>query len=118
AAVIFSLGVLQKFVEVLLELVETILALERFIETVKGENHVRLGLGQPFVARAEIFRAMPRGDFIAGGSEVAEDKVMLREARDDQRFQPAVMLHAICQRAAEEGKVVARIEAKSFRARR
>ena len=53
---------------------------------------------------------MTRDHFIAGDREIAHRQVQLRMGGDDQRFQPAVMLHAVGQRVADESDVVAFLE--------
>ena len=50
AAVVRLPGVLEKFLEVLLERSDSLRPLERLVEAVEGENHVGTGLGQPIVA--------------------------------------------------------------------
>ena len=55
---------------------------------------------------------MPRGDLVPGGGEIAEDQFVIGKARVDERLEPAVMLHAIGERAAEERDVIAGLEVK------
>lgn len=112
AVVVFGLGVLEELVEISLELRQARLALERFVETVEGEDHIRLHAGQPLIARAEAFRAVPGGDLVGGGGEIAEDQIVLRKFCGDERLERAFVLHAVGDGTADEGDVVAGLEFK------
>src|SRR6185436_14036081 len=112
AAVILAFGVLDELVEVLLEFVEPGIALEGLIEAKEGENHIRLALRQPGVRRTEVFRTMAEDDFITRDREVTEDKVVFRKFCDDECFQPAIMLHPVGQRVANDANMVALFEFK------
>ena len=56
------------------------------------ENHVGLDLGEPFIRRAEVFRAVADGNFVAGDREVAEHQIVLREGGVDERLEVAIVL--------------------------
>ena len=46
------------------------------------------------------------------GIEVAENQIVLRKLRNDEHFQPAVMLHPVRERVADDANVVARLQFK------
>ena len=69
--------VLDERVEVLLERLQPLLAGERLVIAEEGEDDVGLRPGQPLVGRAEVGRAEPEGQFIAGEAEVADDELVL-----------------------------------------
>src|SRR5256885_16047702 len=86
--------------------------LSRSVKAVKGENHIRLCFRQPVIARAEVFRPVPRRHLIARGGEVAENEVEPGKLRVDERFEPGVVLHPVGQRVAEVTDVVALVKCK------
>src|SRR5438874_13613542 len=61
---------------------------------------------------------MPGANLITGGREITENQVMIRKVGVDERFQPAVMLHPIRQRIADQADMVALAQAESFGASR
>ena len=61
---------------------------------------------EPFVARAKVFRAMPRGYFIAGRGEIAKDEMILGEFRLDVRLEPSAVLLAVRECIANDGHMV------------
>ena len=112
AAVILRPRIFEKLVEVALEFVDPSRSLERFVEAVKGENHIRLCFRQPVIARAEVFRPVPRRHLIARGGEVAENEIVPGKLRVDKRLEPGVVLHPVGQRVAEVTDVVALVKCK------
>ena len=71
---------LDERVEVLLERLEPFLAGERLVVAEEGEDDVGLRPGQPLVGGAEVGRAEPEGQFVAGEAEVADDQLVLGKA--------------------------------------
>ena len=116
AAVVLRFDLLEKLVEVLFEFIQTLRALEGLVEAVKGQNDIRLRLGQPIVARTEVLGAMPGCDLIAGGGEVAENEVVVRKFRVNERLQETVVLHPVGERVAEVTDVVALVQGEHLRA--
>src|SRR6266581_4086097 len=49
---------------------------------------------------------IPRGDLIAGGSQIAKDQIVFRIFRIDEGFEPAIVLRAIGQRITENGDMI------------
>ena len=99
----------------------------RFVVAEKRKDDVRLRIGsgepvvrvaadrrrlsgQPLVGRAEVLRAQPGGDLVAAEAKIANHEVVLREARVQQRLEPAVVLHPLGQRVADEADVIARAQ--------
>ena len=107
--------VLDPFIQVLLELDQTRFARERFVVAEEGEDHVGLALGQPIIWAAEIGRAQADGEFVAGEAEIAEDEIVLRQARMDECFEPAVVLHAVGRAVADDADMVAGVELERLR---
>src|SRR6266536_5267699 len=110
AGIVAPERVFEKLVKIRPEFLETRIAVEGFIETKEGENHVGFRFLQPVVRRAEIFRAMARDNLIAGDGEVAHDQVESRFSGVEERLQVAGVLHAVGQRVADDGDVVAGLE--------
>ena len=86
------------------------LAGERLVVAEEGEDDVGLRPGQPLVGRAEVGRAEPEGQFIAGEAEVADDELVLGEASLEVRLQPAVVLHPVGQGVADDRNMIARLD--------
>ncbi len=110
AAVVLLLRPFDELGEVRLEGLQPLVALEGFVVAVKGENHVRPDLGQPFVARAEVVDAVPGLHLVARKGQVAEGQVRLGMRLGDHRLQPAVVLRTVGHAAAENGDAVALLE--------
>src|SRR5262249_17845702 len=107
AGIVFLFRVLQKLVEVALELLEAVVALHGFVEPKESEDDIRLHFGEPLIAGTKILRAMPRRDFVAGRGEISENEIVLSMRRDDEGLEVTRMLHAIGQGVAEERDVIA-----------
>ena len=73
---------------------------------------------QPLVGRAEVLRAQARRDLVAAEAEIADDQVVLRKARVQQRLEPAVVLHPLGERVADDADVIARAAARTAWRRR
>jgi len=52
------------------------------------------------------FAAHPDSQFVAGETEIAEERFPVRELSLEQRLQPAIVLHAISEGVADERDVV------------
>ncbi len=98
---------LDEILEILLELGQTFFSAKRFVVAEEGENNVRFAARQPFIGAAEHRRAQADCQFIAGEAQVAKHQFMPWKTALDENFQPAVMLHAIGERVADQGNVVA-----------
>src|SRR5262249_6000917 len=80
-------------------------------DALAGGESVRLGdrgrAGEPLVGRAERLRPQPQDQLVAGEAEVAEDEVMFGEATVEVGFQPAIVLHAVGERVADNADMIA-----------
>ena len=120
-------GVRDPAGQVLLESLETGLTGERLVVAEEREHDVSLGVdageaivfvaanrlrqpAQPLVGRAEVLRARAGVDLIAAEPEVAHDQPVLRIARLEHRLEPAVVLHPLGQRVADDADVVVRLQ--------
>ena len=56
------------------------------------------------------FFSQPRADFVAGAAEVANHQIVPREPRVQQRLEPAVELHPLGERVADDADVVLRLQ--------
>ena len=105
--------------EFLLERLQPFFAGEGLVVAEEGENHVGLGAVEPVVGTAEVGRAQPlveigvvgeAAHLVGGKAEVAEHEVLLGKATVEERFQPAVVLHAVGQRVADVANMIALAE--------
>src|SRR4051812_6683923 len=128
---------LDPFIEVLLELRQTFFARKRFVVTKESEDDIGFGIGQlkavlphrgagvelcrlrygrlasePLVRRPESHRAESQRDLVARIAQVAKDQVVLREASNQPRLEPAEILHPFGERVADEADVVAFLKLK------
>ena len=112
AAEIFRPGLAQVFIKLFRKGRQALGAAERLVEAEEGEDRTGLDPRQPFLGRTEILRAGPHRHFVAGEAKIAHHQPVRRIARVDHRLQPAVMLHAVGQRIADERDVLARVGRK------
>ena len=117
AIVVFRAGVAQELFELLLELRQSGGAAERFVEAEEREDRARLHARQPLVGRAEILGTRPHRDFVPGEGEIPHDEAVLRMLRVDHRLEPAVMLHPVGERIADDRDMLAWREGHGVRAR-
>ena len=97
-------------------------------DVVQGGELLRLrdrgGAGEPLVGGAVIHRPHSgigvrlfgvAGDLVARIAEVADDEVVLREACIEESLQPAVVLHPLGERIADDANVIAGPEFQAAR---
>ena len=58
----------------------------------------------------EVFRARSEPDLVGRPTQVADDELMLREARVQQRFEVAEVRHPLGQRVADEHDLIVRLQ--------
>ena len=86
------------------------LAGERLVVAEEGEDDVGLRPGQPLVGGAEVGRAEPEGQFVAGEAEVADDELVLGKAGLEVGLQPAVVLHPVGEGVADDRDMIAGLD--------
>ena len=114
AVVLLRQRVRDPVLELLPECRQPGVAAVRLVVAEEREDHVRLGVGvlqavllvaadrlgvsaQPLVGRAEVLRAKTGRDLVAREPQVADDQVVARKARVQQRIEPAL---GTCSRSA------------------
>src|SRR5690349_592882 len=86
--IILSRGVSQEFTEISFELLQSGIAMKRFIEAKEREDHIGLRLLQPIIWRAETLRARTKFYFVASHGQVAHDEIQVGMAQVKERFEP------------------------------
>ncbi len=93
--------------QILLELSEPRLAVERLVETEEGEDDVRLLPVEMRGRGPEIERARLQRDRVAAPAQVPHRQLQVRETRRQQRLEVVEQLHALGERVADEHDAVA-----------
>src|SRR6266566_4523139 len=103
-------GILDEFLQILPELIHSGRAAKGFVVAKKSKNDICFSPGEPIIRAAEVFAAHADTQFISSEPEVANGQVVVGEMGLDKCFKPAVVLHAIGKRVANDGDVVAVVE--------
>ena len=90
-----------------LELLDAVLAGERFVEAEEAEERIRVEGIQGVVDFRVIAGALMDGDLFRGASEVADHEFLLRESQVEQRLEVAVEAHALAGAVADDGDAFA-----------
>jgi hypothetical protein len=77
-----------------------------FVVPEEGENDVGLATSKPLVRCSEILGSKSDVDFVAGKAQMTENQVMISKSCVNQGFEPAKMLHPICQGIADDADVL------------
>ena len=91
----------------MLEFLEPGIAAERLVESKESKDHIGFGFRQPLVGRPKVFRAMAGDHLIAGHGKIAKHQVVLGKLCDDECLEPAVVLHPVGERVANDCDVIA-----------
>ncbi len=106
AVVFFVSRAFDEVAQIFLESGQTGFARERFVVTEKCENHIGFRLGEPLIGSAEVRGAQARFELVGREAEIAQDQIVSRKPANQVGIEPAVVLHAIGQRVADDADVV------------
>ena len=110
--------VFDEFLEVILELRDAFTTTEGLDEPEECEDHVGLAVREVLVTAAEAGRALLDRQLVGREPEVAKRELQAGEPPLESRLEPAVVLHALGQRIADEADVVTHFEGESSVLRR
>ena len=114
AAVVFLQRLLDERIQVGFELRQPRLSGERFVAPEHGENDIRFAPHQPFFRAAKILRPVPERQLIPGDCQIAKHQILIRKPARQQRLQPAMMLHPVAERVADDADAVTLFELKGL----
>jgi hypothetical protein len=106
AGVVGLLLLLEEGVEVGFEAIETVGALEGFVEAEEGEDDGGFGFFEPLLRRAEVFGARADGEFVGGEAEIADREIEVGEGLMEHGLEGALVLETVGEGVADDGDVV------------